>query len=175
MTYYLRIIKKERWDNCCTDLNDLSGEAVTIDWNCSKNEWSVYEYKCDKSLNFEKTEEINKIVLLFSGKNPRKAADGVDLFFVESDFIKKIGMKISSDNEKEFGCLHCNIRKVNFQKICEIIKYTNNNLINRTLSYSPLEIKELLLNLSENSNKEYVSVIGDQNYKFIQKAFLADK
>ena len=170
MSYYVRMIKLDRWDLESPSENNISGEAVTIDWKCQNNEWSVY--KCESP--FEKNEEKNKIVLRMAGANPRSTADGIDLLYLEDSFIKKIGLEICPDDQEVLSSLHCNLRYVNYDKIKTVITYTMSNLNRFIISYSSREIRELFLKADKKYIEEYENVYDKSRLKDILKNFFKD-
>ena len=172
MSYYVRMIKKERWIHASTSEDDISGEAVTIDWNCQKDEWSVF--KCDSYA--QKDDELNKIVLRMVGNNPKKTADGVDLLFLDDSFIENTGLKICPDEQSILHCLHCNLRYINFDKIKKAVSYTIKNLKNHIVSYSSRDIRDLFLEFVRTDPKyieEYKNTYHS-NLNRIRNAFLDD-
>ncbi|MDE5943413.1 MAG: hypothetical protein K2H30_04310 [Clostridia bacterium] len=110
MSLYVRLINKDNWMQG-KKKTELNGEAITIDWNCKDNEWSVF--KCDDSaVNLKKNEKLNKIVLRMVADNPSKTKKGINLLVLDKDFIDKINTTIIEDPEL-LGCKHCNIKNIN--------------------------------------------------------------
>ena len=87
MSFYARLINTERWRNFAS-CNSLPGEAITLDWECKNNEWSVF--KCD-SFSSGKNDLMDKIALYLVAKSPQKTESGVDLLVIDDVFIKKQG------------------------------------------------------------------------------------
>lgn len=169
MSYYVRMIKLDRWEQTSSSEDDISGEAVTIDWKCQNNEWSVF--KCDSYV--QKNDEVNKIVLRMAGDNQKSTIDGIDLLYLDDSFIENAGLMIDPDKESVLYSLHCNLRFVNFDKIKKAIAYTIRNLKERIISYTPEEIRKLFLN----ADSEYIEKYENTYHlklKNIKKAFLVD-
>lgn len=169
MKYYVRMIRKDRWERTSPE-DEISGEAITIDWGCVFNEWSVYE--CEAYL--KKTDEIAKIVLRMVGDNPKKTADGIDLLYLDDSFFRSTGVISYPDPEKKLGSLHCNLREVNYGTLKKAVIYSLNNIKDHVLSYTPVEIKELFKNIGRNFIEEFKQEYKKDKLKAIIKYFFGD-
>ena len=173
MSLYVRLIHKENWLNT-ESKTELNGEAITIDWKCKDNEWSVF--KCEDSVaDLEKTDLLNKIVLRMVADNPDSLSSGANLLVLDNRFIQAIGSDIVDDPEK-LGCQHCNFKDINYGKIDKAVEYTLQNKLTNLISYSPKEIRGLLLALSPDNKKDFIDYAkcksGNDRLKRIGKYFL---
>lgn len=169
MKCYVRMISIDRWERTSPE-DDIFGEAVTTDWGCKNNEWSVYA--CESYL--KKTDEVNKIVLRMVGDNPKKTSNGIDLLYLDDSFFQSTGVKSYPDDKTKLGSLHCNLRKVNYGALKKAIIYTINNIKSHILSYSPVEIKELFRDIGRNFIEEFKQEYKKDKLKEIVKYFFRD-
>lgn len=165
MMEYLRLIRLERWQT--NNINTLSGEAITIDWNSKNNEWSVFE-----------NENIEDVVLRMIVDNPKKTAEGVELLILKEDFLRKTKIEIVEDNIL-FNCKHCDIINADYKLLKSLVKYTFDSLKEKCnyIRYSLLDIRHILLSLSSTKKSAYVQYIKDSGKKVtdITRVFLKDK
>ena len=171
MSFYARMINAARWQTA-TSCNNLPGEAVTLDWECKCNEWSVF--RCDSFLS-GKSDQMNKIALFLVAKSPQKTEAGVDLLIIDDLFIKEVGVEVFPDSP-QLGCIHCNLRNIDYLKIKKAVNYTFRKYKNQVVSYSISDIKELFFNYASGDPqymREYVKS-NRKNITRIETAYLKD-
>lgn len=175
---YVRLIDRRNWLNI-KNINELNGEAITVDWNCRKNEWSVYEFINSSDISAQ-TALADRIVLRMVADNLSKTRTGVTLLLLDNKFFKKIIREVKKDSPL-LGCRHCNIRGINFKDIKNAITYTfnsnENEFINRNLSY----ISKLFRAMTVDDKKNYVdyvkskSMTPEQTLKQINNVFIKEQ
>lgn len=171
MILYVRLIDKTRWVDCISQ-EDLCGEAITEDWRCIDNDWSVFRFEGSID-NLEKTELLNNIVLRMVADNVKKTQNGVDLLVLDDDFINDIHSDVRPDKRPKLNSYHCNISNITYGKIQKAVKYTSRHCSNRVLSYSINEIHDLISQASPDflvQYKKYASV-REERIDQINKAF----
>lgn len=171
MILYVRRIKKARWG--AESLNTLSGEAITEDWYCLNNEWSVFQFE-GSLYNLSKTELLDKIVLRMVADNIKKTKDGVDLLVLDGKFINSIKSIVEPDSDPKLDSYHCNICDISYEKIKKALTYTLKYYDKRIISYSMRDIKDLLSNASEDFLTKYKSYKDKERLKDIKRAFSVD-
>lgn len=172
MILYVRLIDKSRWVDC-NSLEDLCGEAITEDWRCVDNDWSVYQFDGLIS-NLKKNDLLNKIVLRMVADNVKKTHNGVDLLVLDDSFIKDIQSNIRPDKTPKLDSYHCNIDNITYGKIIKAIRYTSKYYNNRVISYSINEIHNLILQASPDFLDHYRAYAKKREGRIeqINKAFM---
>ncbi len=170
MILYVRLINKIRWENVAS-LSNLSGEAITEDWRCIGNEWSVFQFEGSlKALR--KDPLLDSIVLRMVADNVKKTQDGVDLLVLDNGFINSIQSRVERDKKSKLNSYHCNICDITYGKIQKAIKYTYRNRNMRVISYSMRDIRDLISNATSDFLIQYKSYVSEKNNtKLINRAF----
>lgn len=163
MSFYARLINTERWRNFAS-CNSLPGEAITLDWECKNNEWSVF--KCD-SFSSGKNDLMDKIALYLVAKSPQKTESGVDLLVIDDVFIKKVGVKVYSD-PPQLDCIHCNLRDIDYLKIKRAVDFTFKKYKDQIVSYSIRDIRNLF-EIYAIKDPQYMKEYIKENRKKIQR------
>ena len=176
MSLYVRLIHKENWITT-ENKTELNGEAITIDWKCKDNEWSVF--KCeDSAAELIKSDLLNKIVLRMVADNPDNLSEGANLLVLDNSFIEDIDSKIEDDPVK-LGCQHSNFKNITYGKIDKAVVYTLKKKLTNLISYSPKEIQALLLSLSSTNKKDFIDYAkqkaGPKRLDIITKYFLKNQ
>lgn len=167
MSKYVRLINRERWEDV-SSVDELCGEAITVDWSCKENDWSVF--KCGDNPQ-KNDDEVNKITLKMVGSMTDKTAEGADLLVLKDNFLADIGEQPEED-KPVLECTHCNIHNINYAKIKKAIAYTLDSP--QIISYSIRDIKELFLNASPEYIDEYENIFTIDRIKRVRNAFLKD-
>lgn len=170
MNCYVRLIKTKRWEQAIDSIDELNGEAVTVDWGCGNNEWSVYECP-DEVLDLKKCRQLDNIALKLICDNISKTKSGVELLILDKDFFDLIQLNAVSDNEDVLLCRHCNIREINLDKIHKAINYTLKNYKNKVIKYSVKDINKLFNSCSADYITEFVNRTRKDNLSIIRKSF----
>ena len=170
MSCYVRLIKTERWEQKINSIEELNGEAVTVDWGCVDNEWSVYECP-DDVLDLKKCSQLDNITLKLICDNISKTKRGVELLVLDKNFFELVQLKAVWDNENILQCRHCNISGINLDKIIKAINYTLKNYKDRVIKYSVNDINKLFESCSPEYIAEFIKRTQKGNLPRIRKSF----
>ena len=170
MSCYVRLIKTKRWEQKIDSIEELNGEAVTVDWGCVDNEWSVYECP-DDVLDLKKCSQLDNIALKLVCDNISKTKRGVELLVLDEKFFNLVQLKAIWDKNEILNCRHCNIRGINLEKIVKAINYTLENYKCKVIKYSVKDINDLFTNCSADYIDEFVSRTREFNLPIIRKSF----
>lgn len=96
-----------------------------------------------------------KIALRMVADNVKKTRDGVHMLVIDDNFIRGIKSSVIRDKAPALNSYHCNICEVTYEKIQKAIKYTCKYCCDRVISYSMIDIKNLLENLTSEFLTEY--------------------
>ena len=170
MSCYVRLIKTERWEQKINSIEELNGEAVTVDWGCVDNEWSIYECP-DDVLDLKKCSQLDNITLKLICDNISKTKRGVELLVLDKNFFDLIKLSAIRDKNEILNCRHCNIKGINLDTIHKAIKYTLKNYKCKVVKYSVKDINNLFTNCSDDYIAEFVSKTKEYNLETIRKSF----
>lgn len=170
MSCYVRLINTKRWKQEIKSIEELNGEAVTVDWGCVGNEWSIYECP-DDVLDLNKCKQLDNIALKLVCDNISKTKDGVELLVLDENFFDLIELSAIRDENDILHCRHCNIKGINLDKIHKAINYTLENYKGKVIKYSVTDINKLFTNCSADYKVEFVGRTRKDNLPIIRKSF----
>ena len=142
--YLVRAIFIENWRDIGKE-NDLYGDSVCIDWNCSNggchNQWSLFEIDVDGE--FKKTEPLDWVAIYLVGKNIKKFADGISFLFLEPTYFDCLDSEYDEDLFLYLNIHHYNFNDVRYSNIKTIVKKTIETLDN-VVTYSKNDLATIL-------------------------------